>query len=129
MSPARRLATAAIFGLALLPWLWHGWLAPPERLPAWLAAGLHMLPMLPALLLLAARHRAAWFWGAVAALFLFSHGVMEAWSSPPARAPALAEAALAMVQAGGQLGWPARPRGAQAPGRIIRALRRRTGHG
>jgi uncharacterized membrane protein len=95
MSPARHLATAAILGLALLPWLWHGWLAPPERLPAWLAAGLHMLPMLPALLLLAARHRAAWFWGAVAALFLFSHGVMEAWSSPPARAPALAEAALA----------------------------------
>ena len=97
MSPARRVTAAAIVALSLLPWLWHGWLAPPARLPVWLAAGLHMLPMLPALLLLLARHRGAGFWGAVAALFLFSHGVMEAWVSAPARLPALAEAALAAL--------------------------------
>ncbi|KAA2284168.1 DUF2069 domain-containing protein [Arenimonas fontis] len=118
MSPAKRFAAAAIVGLALLPWLWHGWLAPPARMPAWLAAGLHMSPMLPALLLLLARRPAAFFWGAVAALLLFSHGVMEAWASPTARVPALAEAALAaaLVLAASWDGLRARAAG-RAPGR------------
>lgn len=95
MSPARVLTAAGILSLAALPWVWHAWLAPPRVAPGWAMALVFMLPVLPALVLLLARHPRAGFWGAVAALFYFSHGVMEAWSAPAVRGLALAEAVIA----------------------------------
>lgn len=97
MSAATRLAGAAILALSALPWLWHAWLAPPRSAPGWAMAVVFMLPILPALALLLARHRRAGFWGAVAALFYFSHGVMVAWVEPAERGLGLAEAALSAL--------------------------------
>ena len=97
MSPASRLAGAAIVGLSMLQLAWHGWLSPPASVSPWLLAAAFLAPMLPALVLLLARHRRAAFWGAVAALLYFCHGVMVAWAAPADRTLGLAEAALSAL--------------------------------
>ena len=96
-STTKRIAHAAMMLLLALIIAWHAWLAPPATLPAWLAVALHAAPLLPGLLLLALGRRSAAFWGALAALLLFCHGVMEAWTSPQIRALALAETALCIA--------------------------------
>lgn len=97
MSPARRLASLGLLALFGLQWLWHGWWAPPAHLPALGVAALFALPLLPAMALHWRSRRHADFWAAVTALFYFCHGVMETWSSPAARGPALVETAVAVV--------------------------------
>lgn len=93
---ARALGAAAIVLLLVLAVIWHLWWLPPVRVPVWFAVLLHVLPLLPALLLLLRGHRAAIFVGALGALIMFSHGVMEAWASSVARLPALIEVCLAL---------------------------------
>ena len=94
---ARTFAAVLVLLLAGLILAWQTWLAPPVRLPRALAAALHLAPLLPALVLLLLRRRAATFWGAVAALLLFCHGVSEAWSEPAARTLAGAEIVLSVL--------------------------------
>jgi uncharacterized membrane protein len=94
---AKRIAHASMILLALLIVAWHAGLAPPARVPAWLAIALHLAALVPGLVLLARRRRSAAFWGALAALLLFCHGVMEAWTAPAVRALALAEVALCVA--------------------------------
>jgi len=53
------------------------------------------LPILPAALLALFGRRSAGFWGGMAALFYFSHGVMEWWSNPAVSALAATESLLA----------------------------------
>ena len=97
MSIAGRVAAAAVVAMAALQLAWHGWLAPATGGAHWAVAAFFLLPLLPALVLLPARHRRAPFWGALAALLYFCHGVMVAWSAPADRAPALAEVALSVA--------------------------------
>jgi uncharacterized membrane protein len=97
VSRAGRITAAAILALFALQWLWHGWLAPPRTVSPWLLAAVFALPALPAVLLVARRNPRAAFWGAVAALLYFCHGVMLVWSEPAVRGLALAEIALATV--------------------------------
>lgn len=94
---ARRIAATAILALVALALLWHLWWLRPERVPAWFAALLHAAPMLPAAVLVLLRKRSAAFWGALGALITFSHGVMEAWTAPAARIPALIEVVLSLA--------------------------------
>jgi uncharacterized membrane protein len=94
---ARRLASVAIVALAAWIVAWHTWLAPPLELPRGLALGLHLAPLAPALILLALRRRSATFWGAIAALLLFCHGIAEAWSVTDLRWIAAVEVALSVV--------------------------------
>ncbi|KFN51061.1 DUF2069 domain-containing protein [Arenimonas composti] len=97
MSRARRITAAAILALFALQWAWHGWLAPPRTVAPWLLAAGFALPVLPAVVLVLRRNPRAGFWGAVAALPYFCHGVMLAWVDPDVRLLALAEGALAAV--------------------------------
>jgi len=97
MSAASRVANIAIVLLFALQVAWYGWLSPPVHVPAWQMALAFSLPILPALVLVLLRHRRAAFWGAMAALLYFSHGVMEAWSNPAVRGLALAEVALSCL--------------------------------
>ena len=97
MSAATRLAWAAILGLFALQLAWHGALAPPVHAAPWVMVLFFSLPILPALVLVLLRHRRAGFWGALAALLYFSHGVMAAWSSPEVRGLALAQVALSAL--------------------------------
>jgi uncharacterized membrane protein len=76
---ARRWCALGSVAMVVLHALWHGWLAPPAMLPK-ATFVLAMLPMLPALMLFALRHRRAPFWAAVAARPYFCHGIMEAWT-------------------------------------------------
>ena len=92
MSLSQRYAALGIVALFALQFLWHAILLPS----GWLIAGLYALPILPAVILLLLRHRRAMYWGAVAALLYFCHGVMEAWANPAARSLALAETALSI---------------------------------
>ena len=96
MTTAYRNAALAIFALLGLRLLWHGYLFPPTRAPVWLMVAIFTLPILPATLLALRQHRHAPFWGAVMALFYFSHGLMEAWATPQVRLVALTEAALSV---------------------------------
>jgi len=96
MSRASKLAAAAIVALLALQWLWHAWLAPPQP-PAWAVALFFSLPILPAAVLLLIGHRRAGFWGSLAALLYFSHGVMVAWSDPDVTGLAMAQILLSAV--------------------------------
>ena len=97
MSRADRLAAAAILAMFGLHLAWRLWLAPPTQAAPWAMALFFSLPILPAVVLVLLRHRRAGFWGSLAALLYFCHGVMLAWSEPGVRGLALAEAALAAV--------------------------------
>ena len=97
MSRSGKLAAVSILALFALQLAWRLWLAPPDTVPRAVAATLHALPLLPALGLLAARRRSAAFFGALAALILFCHGVSEAWSAPQVRLLALLECALSVL--------------------------------
>jgi len=96
VSAAYRYAALAIVSLLALQVLWHGVLFPPVEAPVWLVTGLFLLPIAPAASMLLGRHRHAPFWGAVAALLYFCHGLMEAWATPEVRMLALMETALSV---------------------------------
>lgn len=85
-----------ILALALLQPAWHLWLAPSSWLPPVFVAVVMSLPILPAVLLALFRRPSAGFWGGVAALLYFSHGVMELWSNPEVTALAWTETLLSV---------------------------------
>ena len=95
MTAARWVATLAIVAMTALQVAWHGWLAPPASMSPWLLAAVFVLPLLPAWVALARRSPRAPFWGALAALLYFCHGVMIAWAAPAERTLGLVETALA----------------------------------
>ena len=102
----RRIAFAAWALLAALQVAWHGLLLPPTQIPVAIALGFALIPL--ALPLLAIRHpQRALFWAGLVSLLYFSHGVMEAWSAPAERLPALIEVVLAVILIGA-LGTDAR---------------------
>lgn len=82
--------------LGVLQVLWHGWWAPPETGSPALAAGVALLPLLLPLVALRRPPRALLCAGMIA-LFYFCHGVMEAWSVPLVRLPAMLEIGLSVV--------------------------------
>ncbi|HEU0152844.1 MAG TPA: DUF2069 domain-containing protein [Arenimonas sp.] len=96
MSPMAWLARVSIWALFALLVAWHGVLAPPQQAP-WAMVAFFALPLLPALLLSLPGHRKAGFWGALAALLYFSHGVMVAWSTPELRLLGLLEAGVSAL--------------------------------
>jgi uncharacterized membrane protein len=85
-----------ILALALLQPVWHLWLAPSTWLPPVFVVVVMSLPILPAVLLALFRRPSAGFWGGVAALLYFSHGVMELWSNPAVTALAWVETLLSV---------------------------------
>ena len=94
---AKPLAYGVMLLLAGMVTAWHVAISPPQRLSPWLATALHLAVLAPGLVLLALRDRRAAFFGALGALLLFCHGVMEAWTTPSVRGLALAEAVLSVL--------------------------------
>ncbi|HAI59675.1 MAG TPA: DUF2069 domain-containing protein [Xanthomonadaceae bacterium] len=94
---ARSLVLALSGALLLLQPAWYLWLSPPAVLPPLLATLLMALPIVPAIVLGLLGRSSAGFWAGVAALFYFSHGVMEAWANPAAAIPAGIEIVLAVA--------------------------------
>jgi uncharacterized membrane protein len=96
MSPAGRQAALGIVALLALQFLWHGLLLPPGAGSRSVVVLLFSLPLLPSVLLLVGRRPSAVFWGGVASLLYFSHGITEAWTVAHARPVALAQIALSI---------------------------------
>lgn len=96
MNPRDSIPVFALAAQGLLQLCWHGWLYPPATLPLWLVLGIALLPL--AALAPAALHsrRRALLVGGIVSLLYFSHGVMEAWSSPDERGLALLEILCAL---------------------------------
>lgn len=87
----------SMVGLVVLQPLWFGWIAPPQALPLGFVLALTLLPLvllLPGVWLLQGRPLVI---AGFILMFHFCLAVMEAWSSPPARWPALAQIALITV--------------------------------
>ncbi|TKS54635.1 DUF2069 domain-containing protein [Luteimonas yindakuii] len=101
----RRGAATWVLAMALaaLAAVYGAWLAQGEHLVAALFV-LVLPPLLLAVFVLAGSARAR-FWSGVFGLFWFSHAVMEAWSTPAARGPALALLALSLLVIG-SASWP-----------------------
>ena len=85
--------------LGMLAWqlIWHGLLPPP-----WGSRNLWMgliacLPLLIPLLGLARQHYRSMIWAGLLLMLYFTIGVMEAWSNPPQRLPALVQVSLAVI--------------------------------
>ena len=97
MSTARKCAVMGIVGLLLLHLAWHGLPWPPGEFQRWSLLALSIVPLAPALVLLLLRKPSAIFWGGVAALLYFCHGVTEAWTIASSRPLALAEIALSLL--------------------------------
>lgn len=94
MSTAKRLSQALMLAIIGLQFLWFMHLDPPTRLPGWWLAGFLALPLLAVLALHLRGWRAAGFWAGVLALGYFCIGVMEAWTLPSARLPAMLQTLL-----------------------------------
>lgn len=95
MNGSRRVAAVLLFALLALQWLWHAWLAPPARAPAWIVALLCSLLLLPPAIAFLRRRRSAALWSGIVALAYFCHGIAEFQAVPATRVLALAETALA----------------------------------
>lgn len=93
---AARLSGVGAIALLALQWTWHLALLPSQTAPPWLVATTFSLPILPSVILWLARKPSASFWGGVAALFYFCHGIAESWAVADARTLGLLEAALAV---------------------------------
>lgn len=82
--------------VATLAWqvIWHGLLPPPlGARHIWLAL-LACLPLLIPLSGLARGNYRSMIWAGVLLILYFTIGIMEAWSNPPQRLPAMVQVAL-----------------------------------
>jgi uncharacterized membrane protein len=91
-----RVGRAAWFALTGLQVLWHGLLARPDVMPAWLVLAITVIPLLLPFAALPDLRRAL-LWVGILSLFYFSHGVAEAWSTPAVLWLALAEIGLTLL--------------------------------
>jgi uncharacterized membrane protein len=74
--------------------VWHGLLPAPQGRHDWLLALCATLPLLLPLRGIVAGRIRSMTWGGYLLVFYFVIGVMEAWSNPAQRGPALLQAAL-----------------------------------
>ncbi len=99
LSPEQRIGLFAWVALAVLQFVWHAWLFPPQTMPLWLLLAITLIPLL--LPVLAIRNpRRALLWVGILSLFYFCHGVSEAWSAPQQRWLALGEIVLTVLLIG-----------------------------
>jgi uncharacterized membrane protein len=94
-----RIGVTAWLALIVLQCTWYAWLFPPQHVPAWVALGITVVPLL--LPFLAIRDvRRALLWVGILSLFYFCHGIAESWSSLQERWPALIEVLLTLLLIG-----------------------------
>lgn len=88
--------------LALQP-IWHVLLPPPMGAGSWLLAALAAVPLLLPLKGVLAGSLRSMTWAGYLVMLYLVIGVMEAWSNPPQRIPALAQTFLVAVFVGSVL--------------------------
>ena len=94
---SRQLLTGSYLALLGLQVVWHALLPRPMGAGSWLLAALASIPlMLPLRGLLAGSLRSMTWAGYLVMLYLII-GVMEAWSNPPQRIPALLQTLFVVI--------------------------------
>lgn len=92
-----RIATlSGLLGLLGLIPLWYGWLSPPTAIPAAVAVGILLLPLLAAAPGLLRARVYTHAWTSMLSLLYFAHGIGEFFGSPADRAYAALEVILAV---------------------------------
>lgn len=94
---SKLLLKAAYLALILLQPLWHGLLPPPSGSANWLLAVAATAPLLLPLKGLLANSLRSMTWAGYLVMLYLVIGIMEAWSNPAQRLPALAQTALVII--------------------------------
>ena len=92
-----RLAAASYLGLVLLQPIWHALLPSPLGAGRWWLAGIAALPLLLPLKGVMTGSLRSMTWAGYLVMLYLAIGIMEAWSNPPQRVPALVQTALVVV--------------------------------
>lgn len=92
-----RLILVILALLTMLQLYWYGYAYPPKVFSPLVVVTIVALPLLVATLWQAWRPGMGAVFAGLLLLFYFCKGVMEAWSNPPERLPALLEVALTTV--------------------------------
>ncbi len=100
---SKNLLKAAYLGLILMQPLWHALLPPPYGAGNWVLAAVATVPLLLPLKGLLANSLRSMTWAGYLVMLYLVIGIMEAWSNPPQRIPALAQTALVIVFVGSVL--------------------------
>ena len=100
---AERLAGAAYLALLLLQPAWHALLPEPTDNRNWVLAAVATLPLLVPLRGVLTGSMRSMTWAGYLVMVYIAVGIMEAWSNPPQRIPALLQTALVVVFVGGLL--------------------------
>lgn len=92
-----QLMLAAYLGTLAWQVVWHGLLPPPSGSQnAWLAITACLPLLIPLVGLLRMKYRSM-IWAGLLLLPYFAVGIMEAWSNPPQRVPALVQVVLPVI--------------------------------
>jgi uncharacterized membrane protein len=86
--------TASYLALILLQAVWHALLPPPMGNASWLLAAVAVTPLLIPLKGVIAGSLRSLTWAGYLVMLYLVIGVMEAWSNPPQRLPALTQVLL-----------------------------------
>ncbi|HET6564967.1 MAG TPA: DUF2069 domain-containing protein [Xanthomonadales bacterium] len=96
----QRAVFAAYLALLLLQVVWHGLLPSPMGSQNWILALVASLPLLLPLRGIAAGRMRSMTWGGFLAVLYFVIGVMEAWSNPAQRIPAIIQIVVSLAYCG-----------------------------
>ena len=102
------LLKAAYVGLILLQPLWHAVLPAPHGAGNWILAAVATAPLLLPLKGLLGNSLRSMTWAGYLVMLYLVIGIMEAWSNPEQRIPALAQTALVVVFVGSVLSFSRR---------------------
>jgi len=99
----QRLVTGSYLALVILQPIWHALLPPPAGSSNWWLAILATLPLLLPLKGLLTGSLRSMTWAGYLVMLYLVIGIMEAWSNPPQRIPALAQTLLVAIFVGSVL--------------------------
>jgi uncharacterized membrane protein len=88
------LVAIIYLALVLHQVVWHALLPAPLGAQSWILAALATLPLLFPLRGVLSGSRRSMTWGGYLLVFYLAVGVMEAWSNPPQRIPAMLQTGL-----------------------------------
>ena len=89
---------AAYFGTLAWQIIWHGLLPPPLGAHNIWLVSIACIPLLIPLAGLARKNYRSMIWAGVLLILYFTIGIMEAWSNPPQRLPALIQMYMLLNQ-------------------------------
>jgi uncharacterized membrane protein len=94
---SRQLLTGSYLVLLVLQVVWHALLPPPMGTGSWLLAALAAAPLLLPLKGLLTGSLRSMTWAGYLVMIYLIIGVMEAWSNPPQRIPALLQTLFVVI--------------------------------